>query len=293
VIKSAHPHDAHKTLSATSLFVSNMPLISKVLAAESSEQANYASESSVAEHSAPSEDDDEEYAPAAKTKKRKAPAKSSDKKPVKKPTAAKGKKTSSGKDKTASKGSRNSKKVTKKAAGEGMAKGDPKTNILKGLMELSQFGIEDASRVYTALFAGYKNPRSDGFAKALKALQGEGKIETTKDVVRLTEEGKESAPPIKQTSSNEEALSRLIEIVKMVCGKTASKAEMICQFLGDGNEHTLKSVAMACGYTNVRSEGLTKVLSALKTLKLLDRDSGNLKLAKIAFPHTENGNDSE
>ena len=255
---------------------------------ESMDDQSFASESSLQSVEPPSadDDDDEDFELGTKSKKRKAPkslTKSTTKQAVKKHTVAKASKPSKPtKPKAASK-----KTSGARSAGD-KVKGDPKENICNGLLELQQFGIVDASKVHTALFAGYKNMRSAGFTNALKALKNESKIEfPAKDTIRLTTKGASSSPAVPAFKTNEEALLRLTEITKKVCGKKGPKADKICSFLSDGREHSLKDVAAASGYGNLRSEGLTSVLAELGKLGLIVREpgkSGTIKLADMAFP---------
>ena len=267
-----------------------MSTVSKELD-ESMDDQSHASRSSIESIERPSsddDDDDDDFKPSTKSKMPKKPKvpKAPTKAATKKAVTKKHITIKASKPKAAPK-----KKSGAKGAGADKVKGDPKAKIIKGLLELRKFNIFEASKVHAAMFADYKNMRSAGFTKALKELKNSGLIEfPSKDTVRLTTKGASSIPDGAAFENNEEALERLKELTKQLCGKTGSKIDQIISFLSDGEKHTLKDVAAATGYTNLRSAGLSNVLAELGKLDLIVREAGSskelesIKLANMAFP---------
>jgi len=117
--------------------------------------------------------------------------------------------------------------------------------ILGALAELEILGITNPSRVQIALFSGYTNVKSAGFAKAVSIAKAKGSIEyPSSKSMRLTSKGKWEAPPtLNPPQTNADVHIRIKKLLKPT-------AVQLFDLLADGLPHPREEVAEAMGYTN-------------------------------------------
>jgi hypothetical protein len=163
------------------------------------------------------------------------------------------------------------------AAGAGVS---TRERICNALLEWHALGISEPSRIHVALYAGYTNCKSAGFAKALTQVKSEGLIEyPNAKTLRLSQHGLGSLPKIDPPKNNKAAQERL-------CTRIAPKACGIFRFLHDGQVHDREEVALASGYTNLKSAGFAKALGTLSGLGIMSYpDKKSVQLTDIAFPY--------
>ncbi|GKY97922.1 hypothetical protein MPSEU_000750200 [Mayamaea pseudoterrestris] len=209
-------------------------------------------------------------------------SKSPDKKPVKKPTTAKPKLAKTAKPSSGGA----SKKASKSADG-----GNKRTKICASIADWVALGVKEPSRDQVALLADYV-PKSAGFLKALGILKKEGMIAYgASNTLTLTEAGKREAPHVEPPKTNAETLERFLSVYNKG-SKGETKADLLCQCLADGQPHSTKEAAKACGYEPNKLSGFAKVVGKLSTFGLVDRDKKMLVLADIAFPYGRPGADA-
>ncbi|GKZ00051.1 hypothetical protein MPSEU_000958500 [Mayamaea pseudoterrestris] len=154
--------------------------------------------------------------------------------------------------------------------------------MLIRLMMLEDYGIKKVSRDIAATFAGL-NSQSAAFRILFMTLLDDGMIDISMGMVRLTEAGKSFVNVPSSTDANE-ALHRLQQIATMGNQVIAPHSDAIVARLYDGQEHSKKALAEACGYKNIDSRGFKSVLITLKKIGLLDVDPYVVKLKNCAFP---------
>ena len=160
--------------------------------------------------------------------------------------------------------------------------------ICSALMELRALNIPQPPRVQVALFAGYSNIKSAGFAKALTYLKKERFIVfPNKKSLQLDASCIDKLPAVHAPVDNTAVQARLRVMLKGKKGKVgSSKTDQIFEELTDGMEHTRESVAMATGYTNLKSAGFSKALGTLSGLGMISYpDKNSLTLTDICFPY--------
>lgn len=166
----------------------------------------------------------------------------------------------------------------------GGAKLSVEQKIVIALKELHDLGITSPPRLQVALFSGYANVRSKGFANALSKLsKTQGLLEySDSKSVRLTQAGITKAGSVMPPSSNEQVHEKIKNLLK----ETETK---IFDQLVDGLSHIREQVAADVGYSNVRSKSFANSLSKMSSLGFLEYVKGDSKknlisLTDIAFP---------
>jgi hypothetical protein len=168
---------------------------------------------------------------------------------------------------------------------------DPRSvhgKICSALMELRALSIPQPPRVQVALFAGYSNVKSAGFAKALSHLKKEGFVEfPNKKSLRLGASCIDKLPAVQAPVDNTAVQARLRVMLRGKKGKVgSSKTDQIFEELTDGLAHTREAVAMTTGYTNLKSAGFAKALGTLSGLGMITYpDRSSLMLTDISFPY--------
>jgi hypothetical protein len=160
--------------------------------------------------------------------------------------------------------------------------------ICSALMELRALNIPQPPRIQVALFAGYSNVKSAGFAKALSHLKKKGYIQfPNKKSLLLDASCIDKLPAVQAPVDNTAVQARLRVILKGKKGKVgSSKTDQIFEELTDGMEHNREAVAVATGYTNLKSAGFAKALGTLSGLGLvIYPDKKSLMLTDICFPY--------
>ena len=156
------------------------------------------------------------------------------------------------------------------------------SKIYNAVGEMHALGIPSPQRHHVALLAGYSNVKSAGFSKALCAVKQQGLIEyPSGSTVSLSSKGIASLPhTISKPKNNDEMKMRLLGVVR------SPKAQEVYNYLVDGKIHNRADLALAVGYTNIKSAGFTKVLSKLGGLGIIHYpNSQSVQLTDIAFPY--------
>ena len=203
---------------------------------------------------------------------------------VAKPTATKAIPTNT-KYKLPAKGRRKSTATT-----ASRAKGSVKERILGALGKLHHIGIDEAPRIQLALWSGYLNVNSAGFAKALSQTKKEGLIQypsgktvSLTDTGRQTEAAKSTVPP-KDNAAVHVQIKSLLKPIQI----------RMFDLLANGAVQTREELAAGMGYTNLNSAGYAKSLSGMSSLGLIrypkdatDRSKKLVQLSSICFPFKE------
>lgn len=156
--------------------------------------------------------------------------------------------------------------------------------IVSALAELRVLKIIEPPRVQVALFSGYTNVKSAGYAKALSQLKGMDLIEyPSNTTVRLTAKGEETVKAVDAPKDNAAVHERL----KLLLKPTTIK---VFDVLRDGRPHRRTDVATATNYTNEKSAGFAKALSTMSSLGILqylrtEQKETLVQLTDIAFPY--------
>jgi hypothetical protein len=186
------------------------------------------------------------------------------------------------------------KKKSRQAGGDsGPLRSD---KICHGLAELRALGMQEPSRIHVARSAGYTNAKSTGFTKQLGLLKKGGIVDYQKgNRLKLTEHGLQSVPKVDPPEDNAAAQARLRMILKLSPKKNSkkgkqegsTKSDLMFDILSDGQVHERQKLALATGYTNIKSTGFTKVLGTMRSLGLIRYIHGEnpgVQLTNIAFP---------
>ena len=163
-------------------------------------------------------------------------------------------------------------KVSKKGGTAGGSLQVIKDKIFRAVCENHVVGFTlDKERL--ALECGYKNPRSEKFAKSLKELiEVDG---TVSEDLTLTEKGLKMIPDDLDLDKDPTKIhDKYIEILLTKCNlKNESKLRILWDELMDGKPHKIEDLSKLLGYKNVRSFGNTKVIAAMKGMKIAE-DAG-------------------
>jgi hypothetical protein len=171
------------------------------------------------------------------------------------------------------------------AAGAGK-KRSVEERIMVAMAQLNALRITQPPRVQVALFAGYSNTKSAGFAKALSALSSQKWLEypSSKDV-QLTDLG---CAQVQNVTDVPKTTSEVHDRLKLLMTPNGVR---LFNVLSDGRSHGRTSVAWALKYTNEKSAGFAKALTTLSSLGILHypKDPNDTKaklvaLTDIAFP---------
>jgi hypothetical protein len=162
----------------------------------------------------------------------------------------------------------------------------PTRRILYATAQMKGIGIDDVLKKHVALFSDYQNEKQSGFMKALGEAKKHGYIECRgSNAVRLTTKGvsavQSTGVTITPITSNAEAHVRIKGLKPM-----QRKHCEVFDALSDGRQMLRSVLAKKVGYDHEEKQGFKKVLSAMKSLKVLQYDAGSpvVQLADIAFP---------
>ena len=147
-------------------------------------------------------------------------------------------------------------------------------------------------RKQVALFSGYGNVASKGFANALSKLKSQGYIEyPDPKPVRLSSAGLAAAGTVSAPTSNAVVQERLKTFL-------TPKECIIFNLLLDGAAHQRHVVAAAAGYSHM-AKGFSNALSKLSTLFMIiypkDPNDPKAKLVQatdICFPFGRSNNNN-
>ena len=160
--------------------------------------------------------------------------------------------------------------------------------IFQSMCELHSIGIKEAPVEILAMFTGYMNARSTGFAAPLKELVKRGLIVKVKNRYSISEFGimtkLVTAHTLKPPKDNGEFQQRLFPILEKKLAAT-DKLRTLWDELCDGKSHDKKKLANVVGYKNPRSSGYTKMIAVMTSLELVTETSkSHVVLADICFP---------
>ena len=172
----------------------------------------------------------------------------------------------------------------------GKAKGSVKERILGALGSLHAIGIVEAPRIQLALWSGYSNVNSAGFAKALSQTKKDGLIQypsgktvSLTDAGRQTDAAKSTVPP-KDNAAVHAQIKSLLKPIQI----------RMFDLLANGAAQTREDLAAGMGYTNLNSSGYAKSLSGMSSLGLIyypkdaaDKKKKLVQLSSICFPFQE------
>ena len=198
-----------------------------------------------------------------------------------------------------SKSSSSPSKVIK--AGKTSAKGggkksieDVKDIVFKMLCENHGVGIKEVQKMALASEAGYGNPRSEMFLKAIKSLtQDDGLITKggSKDTFALTEKGVKNIPEDMKVDPNAprdhtKLHNSYIKMIEKKAKGGKDKIPQVWDILKDREVHSIPDIAKELGYSNPRSFVNTKILAAMKEMELIENAGGKgiIQMTNKAFP---------
>lgn len=152
--------------------------------------------------------------------------------------------------------------------------------ILSALAELEALRINHPARLQVALFAGYGNTASTGFAKAVSALSSADLIKYPEPgTVALTDAGRDAVAAVQTPRSTEEYHERLRCILKPVQWRVLAPV-----MSAHPNPISRELAAELSGYSNVASTGFAKSISRLSSLGLIERvGAGMVRASDILF----------
>jgi len=147
-------------------------------------------------------------------------------------------------------------------------------------------GLVEPPRVQVALFSGYSNVRSAGFAKAMGHLKKKLLVEYPSSTsYRLTPAGIEAAGCNHASAGNGNNAVTNAAAQNRIKALLKPKAREIFDALSGGQTRERVAVAMLTGYTNERSAGFAKALSTLSSLQIVEYPGPKLvRLTDLAFP---------
>lgn len=138
--------------------------------------------------------------------------------------------------------------------------------------------IKQVDKLDVAIAVGNKNPRSEGFAKAIKQLTKDDGLITSgngKDSLTLTQKGIQSIPKDLEVSTDPSKIhDRFVEFIQGKAKMGSDKVRPLWEILMDRKPHSVKNIATELGYKNPRSFANTKIIQAMKEVGLVD-DAGN------------------
>jgi hypothetical protein len=162
--------------------------------------------------------------------------------------------------------------------------GGAKDGIFRYVCEQHVVGVSEADKADVALAVGYKNPRSDGFSRALRELLDSGVLQKggDKDKVSLTEKGRSMIPKDLEVSNDPAKVhERYIEFVEKKVKTGSDKVRLVWQILQDRKEHPVADLAARLGYGNPKSFGNTKILAVMREAGLVEGKAGVMFTAKV------------
>lgn len=185
-------------------------------------------------------------------------------------------------------------KVAKPSSPKG-PRGSPKAVedlVFRMVCENHVMGIKDTLKLDLALKAGYVNPRSETFAKAVQAHTKEGVFTrgAEKDSLSLTDKGVERIPKDLKPASrtNREIHDHYISFLEKKAKIGGDKIRSLWGILQDRKVHAIIDIATALGYNNPRSFSNTKIISTMKEIGVAeDSGKGRIVLTDKCFPYKE------
>ena len=156
-------------------------------------------------------------------------------------------------------------------------------------------GVHEMDMTLLASQVGFKNPRSDALADAVKLLRSEGTVEKpNKDTCKLTEKGIKDNVKEVTLPDNPEAiidmykdhfLDALANTAKGKGGKARSAAERVWDLLLDGEAHDMQEVLQVAKYAGENSSGMEEIKRQLKKLNLAGKKDKKLQFMEKVLKH--------
>lgn len=161
--------------------------------------------------------------------------------------------------------------------------GCTKERLFAVIAQLSSLhGGGGAPRELVAKRAGYGNPKSQAFTKALSRQTKNGFLTTDGDLLILTEAGEGLAEKCDDLSSDNET-----QLAKIEASLSAKQRDLFL-LLRSGGSETKKHLADALDYENAKVQGFTKLLSRVKAQGYLEDapggDRNSVQLSDLCFP---------
>lgn len=151
-------------------------------------------------------------------------------------------------------------------SGNGTGLDGPSMRILDALASLEAVGISPAPREQVAVFSGYSNLSSKGFANSIGTLRTSGYIDyPAPGTVVLTQTGRAAAPQKARPATNAEFHQKLFE---MLGGPETRILKPLISYYPRAMER--EHVAAQAGYGNLSSKGFANSIGRLRSLGLID-----------------------
>jgi hypothetical protein len=141
----------------------------------------------------------------------------------------------------------------------------PMMNILEAVAKLEACGISPVPRLQAALFAGYSNVTSGGFARPVAAVVEGGYASGGNGSLKLTDLGRQATAHVDAPASNEELHEKFFTLM-------GPPAEKMLRVLIRRYPKAIARAELAteCGYSNITSGGFVRPLSRLIKLGLAE-----------------------
>jgi hypothetical protein len=141
----------------------------------------------------------------------------------------------------------------------------PMMNILEAIAKLEAVGVCPVPRLQVALFAGYSNITSGGFARPVAAVVEAGYASGGNGALRLTEQGRQATLHVAAPASDAELHSQFFTLM----GPPAEK--MLRVLIKRWPKPIARAdLAVECGYSNITSGGFVRPLSRIIKLGLAE-----------------------
>jgi hypothetical protein len=180
-------------------------------------------------------------------------------------------------------------KLLKSSPQKGIGTGVVKDKIFQYVCKQHTLEATPVDKEEIALSAGFKNPRSAGFADPLKELIASGLLcKGNGNNIDITEKGIANMPKdldVSQMKIEDLHNSYKECIISKLGGKNADKVHKLWELLMDRKAHSIEDVAKELGYGNPRSFGNTKIIPAMKEKKfVVEVDKSLIKFSeKVRF----------
>jgi hypothetical protein len=165
--------------------------------------------------------------------------------------------------------------------------------IIHELSSKHSAGLTNIPLKALSLTVGYKNPRSDAFADAIKLLCEDGMVEKTKEDCSFSEAGrKKYTKETKPAENREEAWqmfwdqydSALKANPKAKSAKAREAASIVWNKLKDGKGYTRKVLVGLTEYKGINSTGFEGPMACLNNLGFIQTNNTKISFTDKMFP---------
>ena len=154
--------------------------------------------------------------------------------------------------------------------------------VVEELVKNYHIGLTEMPLETLATRVGYKNPRSDPVADAIKLLKHRGMVEKTKEKVKFTQKGIDAhiEEEEMQVPENPEAVlemyweqfeTRLKASKKGSGTKALTSSKKVWDLLKDGQAHDVKEVLKVADYSGENSAGMEEIKRQLRLLQFAEK----------------------